>query len=403
MDVNPEDPDDFLKPKTAISRVLCLCLMSFLSPPRDQNWRNHARSQLQLWETDFEYTRLQIPNEELHQVPPDSEYTSPESEASEYLPSSPLQSPLERRRSARLRADCVPMDAALRHSPINFSDSDCDPAIQRRKRRFSQVMPSPTTQHSSVRSVRNSPSASNSYEQHTAYFCTQRCLLGLHQEKGLLDRHCPNFRLHQLGSNDDRHLIDAENLVQLLEQQLDHDLDHNCTPFGTCGSYGAPFKITCGTYGYTVVGKGTTSRLWKEVSREADIYRVLQKAQGTAVPVFLGAIDLNLIYFLHGAGEIRHMLLMGWGGESLERVEESSMLRHEISRSKRKIRELGVVHDDLRRENMLWNNELHRVLIIDFHRSHADRRPSEKRIKSLKGSSDQMGAPKRPRLLIQKG
>ncbi|KAK9321513.1 hypothetical protein V1517DRAFT_241983, partial [Lipomyces orientalis] len=59
-------------------------------------------------------------------------------------------------------------------------------------------------------------------------------------------------------------------------------------------------------YGCTVVGKGTTSGLWNEVSREADVYRILQRAQGSAVPVFLGAIDLKQIYF-HDEGDIRHM------------------------------------------------------------------------------------------------
>ncbi|KAJ5742659.1 uncharacterized protein N7511_011230 [Penicillium nucicola] len=67
-------------------------------------------------------------------------------------------------------------------------------------------------------------------------------------------------------------------------------------------------------YGYTVVGKGTTSGLWKEVSREAQVYRVLRKAQGSTVPIFLGTIGLAKIYYLHGAGEIRHMIEMGWGG-----------------------------------------------------------------------------------------
>lgn len=97
----------------------------------------------------------------------------------------------------------------------------------------------------------------------------------------------------------------------MLKQQLNKDPDYGCTPMGGCGSYGAPFKITCSAYGYTMVGKGTTSRLWKVVSREAEIYSVLRRVQGSAVPVFLGPIDLAHIYFLHGGGEIRHMLLIG--------------------------------------------------------------------------------------------
>jgi hypothetical protein len=29
-----------------------------------------------------------------------------------------------------------------------------------------------------------------------------------------------------------------------------------CTPLGGCGAYGAPFKLSCAVYGYTVIGKG---------------------------------------------------------------------------------------------------------------------------------------------------
>lgn len=214
-------------------------------------------------------------------------------------------------------------------------------------------------------------------------FCTQRCLLGLHRNRPL-DGNCPNVALHQQGQNSNQHLITARRLVELLKQQLDEDLDHNCTPFGNRGAYGAPFKITCATYGYTIVGKGTTSHLWKEVSREADIYHILQKAQGSAVPVFLGAIDLAKIYFLHGAGEIQHMLFMAWGGESTSKLKQQPVLLREILRSKNEIRALGVVHQDLRPDNILWNPELKRALIIDFHRSSLDCRPSEKRLARIK-------------------
>ncbi|KAK9334349.1 hypothetical protein V1521DRAFT_375134, partial [Lipomyces starkeyi] len=162
------------------------------------------------------------------------------------------------------------------------------------------------------------------------------------------------------------------------------DLDHNCTPFGTCGAYGAPFKVTCVPYGYTVLGKGTTSGLWTEVSREVDVYRILQRAQGSAVPVFLGAIDLEQIYF-HDEGDIRHMLLMAWGGKDTTELEHSKALFHEIERSKREIRALGVVHGDFRFKNVLWNEELGRALVIDFHRSKLAPRLMEKR-KTLKQS-----------------
>jgi hypothetical protein len=166
---------------------------------------------------------------------------------------------------------------------------------------------------------------------------------------------------------------------------MDEDIDR-CIPFGSCGSYGAPFKLTCSIHGYTVVGKGTTSVLWRKfVSHEAEIYQILRRAQGSAVPVFLGKIDLAKIYFRCG-GEIRHMLVMGWAGESIAKLEHTSDLHKEIRRSNKEIRALGVRHLDLRLDNILWNAELGRALIIDFHRSELDRRPTADRPRPLKRS-----------------
>ncbi|KAK9344105.1 hypothetical protein V1522DRAFT_411185 [Lipomyces starkeyi] len=61
----------------------------------------------------------------------------------------------------------------------------------------------------------------------------------------MLDSRCPNVELHRQGRDNDRHLISTECQVQLLKKQLDENIDHDCTPFGVCGAYGAPFKITC--------------------------------------------------------------------------------------------------------------------------------------------------------------
>lgn len=384
MEVNVNDSASFQQPATTIGRVLCLCLMSFPSEIRGQAWRNAARSQLHIWKTSFDHTRSQIPDEELQEAQPDSEYPSSESTGSEYLPSSPVESTSgqARRISSRSQGTCADLEIPQRE-PMDSSDSDSDtsPAAHGRKRGFSQITSSPLSQRSATRPADSTP-PSDQRQQHTSRFCTQRCLLGL-QQNGTLDDACPNVHLHRHGQQGNRHPINANALVQLLKDQLDQDLDHNCTPFGDCGSYGAPFKITCAAYGYTLVGKGTTSKLWKEVSREAEVYQVLRKVQGLAVPVFLGAIDLNMIYFRHGAGEIRHMLLMAWGGTEMGPGEKLN----EISKSMALIRELGVVHGDLRFQNMLWNDELGRVMIIDFHRSEIRRQligvPSSKRSRGI--------------------
>jgi hypothetical protein len=45
------------------------------------------------------------------------------------------------------------------------------------------------------------------------------------------------------------------------------------------------------------------------------------------IPVFLGAIDLAKVYFLHGAGDIWHMLLTGWGRGNLSQAKPDAGLK----------------------------------------------------------------------------
>ncbi|KAL4888469.1 hypothetical protein BDV59DRAFT_211074 [Aspergillus ambiguus] len=322
-------------PITRIEKALCLCLMSFRTPLRDQPWRNAAENGLPKWHTSFDSERSQIPAAKLPQNP-NLDYCQPKRPrtTSEYFPSSSTAgSPVTtgRRVPTRAASGCAPLsDQRLQE---DSSDSEVDPAAYaRRKRGFSQVTSSPPTERSARQTGRQANESGQS-RPHVAQYCTQKCLLGLLQG-GTFDPDCPNTKLHMLGRSEDRHPISAADLVKNLKAQLDQDLDHNCTPVGPCGPYGAPFKITCATFGYTVIGKGTTSRLWTEI---AEVY--------------------------HSVG---HMAL-------------NKTIQRAISRSVKEIRSLGIFHYDLRPENILWNAELQRALIIDFHRCTLDHRPVHKR------------------------
>ncbi|CAP83048.1 hypothetical protein EN45_046400 [Penicillium chrysogenum] len=390
---------------SSVARTLCLCLMAFHSPVRGQEWRNSVRSDIPIWKTSFDHTRSHIPEDEFPQLPLNSDSTAPEfpspDSGSTYEPSSsPPDSPesTARQVSTRSRVSCAPSDVRHRSQSSQSPDPDSKPAT-RHKRTFSQVPSSPSAQRvARQRDTYNDKGPESQSRHREAQFCTQRCLLGL-QSGGVLDDCCPNVMRHRRNKDDLHHPITSEDLVRLLKAQLDENIDR-CTPLGGCGAYGAPFKLTCVVYGYTVIGKGTTSGLWKDVSREAQVYQILRKAQGSAVPVFLGTIDLAKIYFLHGAGEIRHMLVMGWGGESTTSMELTPTLLQEIHKSNREIKALGIIHEDLRRDNILWNEELGRALIIDFHRSTLKSRPTLQRPRAVKRRlcQPEIGDPKRLRV-----
>ncbi|KAJ5779237.1 hypothetical protein N7457_006957 [Penicillium paradoxum] len=391
---------DLQYPNTAIARVLCLCLMSFCSQPRNQEWRNKYCRDLKVWTTQFDDLHESVRSRELQSddtsyVSPISPTTSPEFQES----SSPAESPRgpARRVPTRSQGSCAPSNLGDQTGSLDSSGSESDFATSGRKRGFSQVEASPSQRLSRQNERDNQRDIS---QRQRAQFCTQRCLLGV-QNGDALDGSCPNVHIHRQSGDGIRHPVNAAKLMSYLKKQMDENIDR-CIPFGTCGSYGAPFKLTCSSHGYTVVGKGTTSGLWQQhVSREVEIYHILRRAQGSAVPVFLGKIDLAKTYFLHGAGQIRHMLVMGWAGTSTAKLEQTIELRREIKSSKQKIRALGVRHLDLRPDNILWNAELGRALIIDFHRCELDYRPATDRSKSLKRPrrEAQMSGAKRGRII----
>lgn len=388
-DVKSVGEGGLLQPVTAVGRLLCLGLMSCATPLRSNAWRNRTKHAVHVWETDFEHMRSQIPDEQLYQTPP----------GSEYIPSSPIESPEQgvRRRNTRSHPVCTPSTDALPDQNDSSDSSDSDPkaAAPRHKRNISQVASSPP--QLGIRGAVASPQAGGKRRKHEpSPFCTQKCLLGLKQGR-LLDESCPNVDNHRLGQKTDKHLMTATEVVQILKKQLDKDVDHHCEPFGECGTTGAPFRVRCESHGYTFFGKGTTSRLWSIVSREEKFYEILSSAQAIATTVFLGAIDMAQSYFLHGAGEIQHMLLMAWAGEPLTGSQWQAKFPA-VRQAHGKIHKLGVRHGDVRPPNTLWNSELNRVLIIDFHKSEL----SKKHLAMPKRKIETLDSPaKRTRLKVR--
>lgn len=229
----------------------------------------------------------------------------------------------------------------------------------------------PQRQHRSGRQFKRTDNSA----QESLEFCTQRCLLSL-KTGGWLDEKCPNVDRHKKADSK-RHQIHASDFPYLLKRQLDNDLDHYCAPCGESGTCGIPFKISLMPFGYTILGKGTTDRRWPTVRQEENVYRILHSVQGSAVPVCLGTVHIDWIYFC-GGFKITHFLILSWGGHQFNPLCCEEERWNEYRRTKKEIQRLGVIHGDLHESNILWNVELRRVQFIDFHKAKLSRTKKRK-------------------------
>ena len=83
--------------------------------------------------------------------------------------------------------------------------------------------------------------------------------------------------------------------------------------------------------------------------------------------MYLGNIDLIKTYYLPGA-HIVHMLPMLWAGE---KAAEAGLpeLAEQVQRTSQTVRGEGVVRNDEPEDNILWNDEQRRVMLVNFKRS----------------------------------
>ncbi|KAG6039171.1 hypothetical protein E4U19_007086 [Claviceps sp. Clav32 group G5] len=219
-------------------------------------------------------------------------------------------------------------------------------------------------------------------------YCSQKCLLGLVRGDDL-DLTCPNVTLHcqsnageadEAGYHHKRHLISHAEWLSLLWDQFEQSIDVGVTYEGAVGSRSILFKVTLLAYGYTFVSKGTVSALIHRLQHEVEIYKQLEPVQGVHVPVFLGTIDLRMMrknFCVDFRTHVVHMMFLSWGGHP---VEYADMVRFEITESRfieqaeqamKSVHDMGVIHQHVRWENVLFNSETKGFMIIDFERSAA--------------------------------
>jgi hypothetical protein len=345
------------EPVTAVGRMLALCLMSLTTPVRSQAWRNEAISRMKRWTVDVQQILAGVSDDDLQSNP----------SGSEYFPSSPLgSSPASRGPSLRSRSSC--QDGMTSPPPSDDSDTDRPPHDEQgQKRRRSLLLSSPTPEQARPRAKRptQQPSRGPQEETETLDYCSQRCLLGL-RNHGELDNQCPNYERHRCFQSTDRHLISLAQFTDALKEQLDKSLDSHITPCGTPDSGGVPLRLSLMPYGYTVVGKGTPDELQHRTRREAEVYGVLRSCQGKAIPVFLGTINLHLVYFVHPGVCIKHMILLSWAGEPVRPWQNK--VWESVNRAKRALARYHIRHQGFSEPNStMWNPEFERVQLVNLH------------------------------------
>lgn len=342
--------------QTAVGQVLGFSLMAFKSKKRPQSWITNATKTLHIYAVSDAMILAQLPDSERKQTPKFSAYRG-------------RKTVTHKRHNTRLRTNRVnPGCDSGKSDYSNESDSSC-PDTPSRSGSSYPFAPNATTAKGQDKlggetSKHISSTGTPRERGHQQRYCTQKCLRGVTRSEPL-DKDCPNSSLHP--SHGGRHAINSHQFQRLIQDQLAQDRDHDCEPLGTQGSRGALFRLTLASHGYVFVGKGTVDVFIRDLRYEGRIYRHLKDLQGSAIPVYLGNIDLEEVYFLDIGVQISHMLLLSWGGRNIDGVRPQT--RVEIDRTVREVRNLGIDQHDEEVRNLLWNEERQRVMLIDFERA----------------------------------
>ncbi|CZR37681.1 uncharacterized protein FPRO_07128 [Fusarium proliferatum ET1] len=354
---------------TAVGQYLAFTLMALGSPGEQhehgQEERRRVMNNLKTWAEDFETTLRSIPENERSA----SSEHSPDYQPTTYtdVERSPYFLRRRRRRAAEPQTDEISSRRDDRREPSD--DESTRPPDT----------PTPTgrsTGQASRRSQRLARRPREGSHQQGRQYCTQKCLLGL-VRGDFLDPKCPNAAYHCKNSlTHARHPISHSKWLALLREQLEQSLDDGITRLEQSGARGALFKVTLLAYDYTFLAKGTVEAFITDLVHEAAVYGRLSRLQGRDVPIFLGAIDLrpmNKVYYYFHRVYVVHMTFLSWGGDSLVDALKSGdapkNLQNMLITSLRAMYQEGVIHRDVRLENMLFNREVNRVMMIDFERA----------------------------------
>jgi hypothetical protein len=136
------------------------------------------------------------------------------------------------------------------------------------------------------------------------------------------------------------------------------------------------FKIALEGWGYVLIAKGTVDALADHLIYESYVHTNLKPIQSIHIPACLSYIRLSSTYYYDIGVQIRHLLLLAYGGDALpNHIKQTISSGHrwwnsrEVKRAVDAVFACGVDHQDVRVLNLLWDGNQKRVRVIDFERS----------------------------------
>ena len=361
---SPDTNTRFPSSLTTLGQMSSFILMALECVPRSQDWRDAALKDANVWSPDEEEILRQIP---IERVKPGVESPDFKSKALPALRKSPYF-------FRYVKSGCN--DQPSSKTKDDYNDDDDDHSNQRSDRNKQPYTPTPAPGKGKNRQAQRDAitgKGGSSTNHQSRQYCTQLCLLGLVRGTKL-DRLCPNVRAHRRGKKTGKHLLTQTRLCALIQKQLAISLARGLTDLDLQGSRGRLFKVTLLSHGYTFVAKGTRDVFVSDLHHEATIYQHLRPLQGDMIPVFLGNTDLEKKWWDLGYC-ISHMLLMSYGGESVDWIGDYGIEHRMIVE---KMEGMGVSHEDLAERNTLWNPQTGKLMVIDFERSRIVVNVSEK-------------------------
>ncbi|EDN08383.1 predicted protein [Histoplasma mississippiense (nom. inval.)] len=349
---------------TAVAQVLAFILRALVSPSVLQEWYD-AVAELGIWPVEY--------SDILEQTPPTArqKHASPLYCGRHPSKLPPFQMTLQPR--CRPHTDIVPRSRSPSPS-MSPPPSPLSPSARRGRTVNARARSNPD-QKSSKKAQFSEDSDAN-WIDHAAEpskiksqpYCSQQCLLAL-QDDGPLDTSCPNYLAHL------KRRIQTAEFHALIREQLSRDRgpDASCRPLYKKGSCGAAFKIHLLSHGYTLLAKGVERNNSHKLEHENEVYHRLHDIQGDYIPVCLGIVVLDSKYpYYYDEGVYTHMLLLSWAGKPISEVmksDNSACVIEMTSQSLQAIHLAGVLHGDVEPQNILWNEDCNRPMLVDFERA----------------------------------